>query len=217
VLVEGKRETSDASVLAAWNSSVHPSKGQPQPLTDILIADQDPENVRAAEARLRKLSAPVTSYIGSAEDTVVEVVKALPRNALHFAFLDPYCLRPLPFVVVEQLARVPALDLLIHVSVSDMRRNLGAFVRGSNPHLDSFFPGWRERYDPSRSDDANLRNIVSGWCEAVAAMGKHLNGIERIAIGDRPLYWLVMLSASELAIKFWEKVKKLGPQRPLLE
>jgi hypothetical protein len=62
--------------------------------------------------------------VGPASDTAGEIVKILDPHGLHFAFLDPFNLGDLAFTALEQLANLNRMDMLIHVSVQDLQRNL---------------------------------------------------------------------------------------------
>jgi hypothetical protein len=46
---------------------------------------------------------------------------------LHFALLDPHNLGALSFSIIEQLAKLKHVDILVHVSVSDLQRNVDLY------------------------------------------------------------------------------------------
>jgi three-Cys-motif partner protein len=108
------------SPLVAWKESV----ARKSVFTQIHIADAELALLEAAETRLRIAGAPVRSELGRATDTIDRVISKLNRHGLHFAFLDPYDLNGLPFEIIRKLAKIKHMDILIHVSVQDLQRNL---------------------------------------------------------------------------------------------
>lgn len=64
----------------------------------------------------------------------------LNAYALHFAFVDPYSLGVLDFDILRKLAKLRRMDMLIHVSVQDLDRNLRKYIAKANSSLDSFAP-----------------------------------------------------------------------------
>jgi len=58
-------------------------------------------------------------------------VSSLNTYGLHFALLDPHNLGALSFSIIEQLAKLKYVDILVHVSVSDLQRNVDLFVGGA--------------------------------------------------------------------------------------
>ena len=87
------------------------------------------ESCRAAEKRIIHAGGSPTPEVGSAEDTVVRIVKKLNPYGLHFAFLDPFNLEDLPFSVIKALSGLKRIDLLIHVSAQDLQRNLHSYTK----------------------------------------------------------------------------------------
>lgn len=204
----------DASPLIAWEMSRTPPKGAPRCFTQMVVADKAPELVAALEARMRARGAPVQPFIGDAERTVIKVVARL-ASGFHFALLDPYGIKQLPFTIIETLAAVRNLDLLIHVSATGLRRNLGLNVRGDHANFDRFAPGWRAVYNPRATEAVNVHAIFEHWARSIAALGKSAKGTAAIESNGRTLYWLVLVSAHPRAGEFWEKISRLRAQRPL--
>lgn len=120
----------DGSATVAWKASLEVKRGRDSRFAECFIADVDAQNVRVAKARLQSLGASVIDFVGEAKATVESVLARLPSNGLHLAFLDPYGLRALPFSVIQSLAARSSLDILLHFSIMDLRRNLGKFLSG---------------------------------------------------------------------------------------
>lgn len=188
------------------------------PFSEIHIADEDGHAVQECSRCLAVLGATAQQYVGPAHQTVEQVVAKLNPHALHFAFLDPYNLDDLPFQVIERLAKLKRIDMLIHVSVQDLQRNLRRYIEASESPLDTFAPGWRDAIDAKIPDDAVRRRILEHWLSLIKKLDKMQpsQGIELVAGGNnQPLYWLVLVSRNSKAHEFWDKIREVGPQRRL--
>jgi three-Cys-motif partner protein len=108
------------------------------PYTDIHVADFEPTFIDAVLKRLPEGAGRVHTQIGPAEQTIDEITSRLDQHGLHFAFLDPYKLDPLPFSVIDKLAKFKHMDMLIHVSIHDLQRNLRTYMEDGT--LDRFAP-----------------------------------------------------------------------------
>jgi len=156
-VIRGTSEKIDGSPLVAFKSA----RDGGVPFSEIHIADASEESCRAAESRLRALGASPIMHIGEAERTAREIVERLNPHGLHFAFLDPYKLEPLSFSVIETFARLKYIDILIHVSVHDLQRNLDLYAKLTDGPLDRFAPGWRASVDLKQSKPAARADYIS--------------------------------------------------------
>jgi three-Cys-motif partner protein len=131
------------------------------------------------------------------------VLSRFPRTAL--------------FSVIERMLKVKRMDMIIHVSLSDLQRNLDDYSRAADPTLDNFAPGWRDAID-ARQAIAPLRAaLVEYWLSLIRSLGSHpATGIPLI-VGEQNqrLYWLVFLSSDPLGHKLWNDVQNLTGQRSL--
>ena len=108
------------------------------------------------------------------------------------------------------------MDMLIHVSVMDLQRNIQRYYVNPPSPLDRFAPGWRESVDISKPHLP--RQLLNYWLEQIRGLGKApAEGIERVS-GPRNqnLYWLVFVTQHEIAEKFWNAIRDVGMQRKLL-
>lgn len=147
-------------------------------------------------------------YVGEAEKTVDQIVARLNPYGLHFAFLDPYKL-DLPFSIISKLASCNRMDMLIHVSIHDLQRNLRIYMEEKGGPLDQFAPGWRDAVD-ARESDPNVRiGIFNHWLGLIRGLDMAASqGIERVAgSNNQPLYWLVLVSRHNRAHEFWDKIE----------
>jgi three-Cys-motif partner protein len=208
------RETTrivDGSALAAAKQAIESKTG----FTELYIADSNESFLSAASARLDRLGVTTKAYVGTSEHTVQQIAPVLGQFGLHFAFLDPYDLRSLPFTVIERLAGFKHMDILIHVSAQDLQRNLRRYIeRGQSP-LDSFAPRWRQVVD-KLDPDANIRNkIFVHWLGLIRACDMHpAQGVEEVTgTRNQHLYWLVFVARHKLALRFWEDIRNITDQK----
>ena len=186
--------------------------------TEILIADAKADYIRAAESRLRARNAKVQTFHGVAHVVVDQVIAALNPYGLHFAFLDPYNLSDLPFSVIRQLASVKRMDLLIHVSAMDLKRDLHNYIRPDGPgDLEQFAPGWRQNVNTKQRQDLVRQGIFDYWRSLIRGLGTSPNDCIEVVENSRSsdLYWLVFVARHELAHKLWEAIANVTPQARL--
>lgn len=203
----------DGSSIAAWKECLkHGST-----FTDVFVGDLNGEAVDQCAARLHHLNAPVTAFTGKAEDTIEDICKRLNPYGLHFAFLDPYNLEALPFSILSRLCKFKRMDILIHVSIMDLQRNLPKFISGELHGLDTFAPGWRSQISQLATQDANRRKIFEYWLSSIEKEGKTLAGGVELVTGSKKqnLYWLVLVASNPRAGELWDKIRTITPQKEL--
>ena len=152
-------------------------------------------------------------YALPADVVVDQVVAALNPSGLHFAFLDPYNLEQLPFSIIRRLAMLPRMDMLIHVSLQDLQRNLDKHTRPDGV-LDAFMPGWRQKVDPGQSINGLRAALLEFWLKEIRKLGTTpAEGIELVlGPNNQRLYWLVFVSAHDLGQKLWNAIRDLRGQ-----
>lgn len=199
----------DGSPLVAYRAALH-SRTR---FSDLHFNDIDADNVDALRKRIENLGGAAQFYNESAEKAVERVAYALDPSGLHFAFLDPYNLENLPFSIIQRLAKLPRMDMLIHVSVFDLQRNLRRYLDDGRV-LDAFMPGWRDAVDPNRVDQAVRTDLLHYWLGLIRRLGTSpAEGIELVsATGGQRLYWLVFVSANELGRKLWGDISNVHVQ-----
>jgi len=185
------------------------------PFNEVHVADANPAFVDAVKARLEKLGAVIKTYHGPAESTVPQIVGRLNQRGLHFAFLDPYDLRSLPFSIVQDLAAVQRMDILIHVSVQDLQRNLRRYISSKQSPLDSFAPGWRQKVEVMNPDATVRQQLLAYWLDRIRNENMRASqGVEEVTgTKNQHLYWLVFVARHDLAIRFWEDIRSVTNQQ----
>ena len=206
-------ERIDGSALVVFKAA----SGKQAPFTELHVGDTNPEYVQACVTRLQRVGGPVQGYAGTALETVTKIAARLNHYGLHFAFLDPFDLKTLPFAVIERLAQLKRMDMLIHVSVMDLQRNLRPYIESAESPFDTFAPGWRQVIDPKQHDVTIRRQIREHWQGLIQKLDMQRSGGIELVTGsnNQPLYWLVLVSRSDRAHDLWERIRNVGPQRRL--
>lgn len=206
--IHGTEEWIDGGAVAAWNLS----KAGGAPFSAMYVNDIDPQKVEAMETRLHKLGAPVTSYVGRAEESAERIVDQLNPAGLNFAFVDPYSLGTLDFRIFRSLARLRRIDILAHVSKMDLQRNSGNSLSEEEAGFDLFAPGWRENVNVDQALAPLRADVLAYWRSLIASLS-FANPVESELIrgqGNQPLYWLALIAKHDLAKKIWKAVTKSG-------
>lgn len=129
------------------------------------------------------------------------MVQSVDQYGLHLTFLDPYNLATLSFDLFQELAKLRRIDIIAHVSVSDLQRNADRYADHDYGQFDKFAPGWRGKVSIEMNKEAFRAAILRYWSEKVAALGlpqaRHWELI-RGNQGQR-LYWLILLARHDLA------------------
>jgi three-Cys-motif partner protein len=109
------------------------------------------------------------------------------------------------------------MDMVIHVSLQDLQRNLDRFSSVGDPTLDNFAPGWRDVIDVNQSIASLRAALIEYWLSKIRALGSRpATGIP-LVVGEKNqrLYWLVFVSSHDLGHKLWNDVQNLGGQKSL--
>jgi three-Cys-motif partner protein len=118
----------------------------------MLVGDLDPDRAHACAERLRAVGAPVTPFVGPADETIKSMVASIPPRSLCMAYIDPYNLELLSFSLIQALATLK-VDLAINFSTMDLQRNAELEFDPKRARFDGTAPGWRR--DPISSRQAN--------------------------------------------------------------
>jgi three-Cys-motif partner protein len=203
----------DGSPLVAFKCA---SEGSAR-FSEIHLADANPERCGAAATRVAQAGGTANQHAGPASEAVDSVAAFLNPSGLHFAFLDPYNLQDLPFSIIETLSRFQRMDMLIHVSVQDLQRNLDRYTREGDSRLEIFAPGWRAAVKVNQSQNAIRAELLEFWLSKIRKLGvSPAKGVALVS-GEKNqrLYWLVFVSRSDFATRLWEDIRD-PEQRTLL-
>ena len=194
----------DGSAVAAFKRALE-SSGR---FTSINISDGDEELLKAATKRLTALNAPVRPILGPASEAMPRIIQSLDRHGLHLAFLDPYNLGALSFDLFQELAKLRHIDVIAHVSVSDLQRNAARYAEEDYDQFDKFAPGWRGQVNTDMTKAAFRASIIKYWSDKVNALGLPQAKHWELIRGDhgQRLYWLILLARHKLAHGLWAKI-----------
>ena len=203
----------DGSPLVAYKAAA--SSGAR--FSDLHFADIDPRNTDALAKRIKVLGGAANSYVGPADVTVDAVINAINPYGLHLAFLDPFGLGQLPFAIIAKMLKVRRMDMIIHVSLSDLQRNLDDYSRIGEGTLDNFAPGWRNAIDIKQAMAPLRAALIEYWLNLIRSLGTHPSTGIPLVVGEQNqrLYWLVFVSSDPLGHKLWDDVQNLTGQRSL--
>jgi three-Cys-motif partner protein len=194
----------DGSPVAAFKRALE----SPGHFTSINVSDADDELLAAAEKRLKAVEAPVRAFAGPASMAMPNIVQSLDPYGLHLAFLDPHNLGTLSFDLFEQLAKLRRIDVIAHVSLSDLQRNADRYSDEAYDQFDRFAPGWRNKVSTDMNQSAFRAAIIQYWCEKILELNFPQAPHWELITGDQGqrLYWLVLLARDGLAHKLWSKI-----------
>jgi three-Cys-motif partner protein len=207
VRIKDTLEVTHGSPLVAWTEAARTETK----FTQVHMADADSRLLDATAARLRTYGAPVLTEFGMANDTVERIIAKLDPYALHVAFLDPYNLGALPFEVIRKLARLKRMDILIHVSLQDLNRNLLRYLAAHSSPLDAFAPDWRNHVEGERSIEYVRGKLFEYWRSLLRTIDMSTAEAAELVVGSKnqPLYWLAFAARHERALEFWEKIRHI--------
>lgn len=194
----------DGSPVAAFKKAAS-SLGS---FSSLHISDAEPKMSDAAEQRLKVLGAPVRNYTGPATNAVSSIVKKVDPHGLHFAFIDPYNIGNLSFSLFESLAELKRIDVLAHVSVQDLQRNIRLYAGEDMKQFDNFAPGWRSAINPNRPQQTVRAEIFMYWSNKIQELGMPRANFCELVTGEQQqrLYWLIFMSKSDFARSLWKKI-----------
>lgn len=164
--IEGTSTFIDGSPLVAYKAA----RDSGVKFSDLYFNDIDAAKAQALDARIRGLGGAAVVHNKPANQAIDDIIFALNPSGLHFAFLDPYNLEYLSFDVIEKLARFKHMDMLVHVSVQDLQRNLDRYSSQGGV-LDRFAPGWRGRVNPNQSNHAFRAALMDYWLGEIRKLG----------------------------------------------
>jgi three-Cys-motif partner protein len=203
-LIRGTKRIIDGSPLVAFNAAQ-----ATVPFTEMHLNDFDAGNSSAVDARIRALGGAPICYSDPADVAVDKIVAAVNPSGLHFAFLDPYNLEDLSFDIIRKLSKLK-VDMLMHVSVLDLQRNLD-LDRYSKPGgvFDSFAPGWRTHVNRKQAINSFRAALMKYWMGEIQKLGTMPARRVELIVGSKRqrLYWLVFVSAHDHGRKLWEAIR----------
>lgn len=206
--IRDTEELIDGSPVAAFRQA---TRGQ-SPFSAVYLSDADPELLDSATTRLRNLGAGVNPVEGPASEAIPSIVSKLSPSGLHLALLDPHNLGALSFDLFESLAKLKRIDVIVHVSLGDLQRNVDRYSSQEFAQFDRFAPNWRNHVRTDVNQASLRAAILEYWTDKVVALGlpraRHCELIR--GTRNQRLYWLMLLAKHDLAHSFWNKVTSVA-------
>jgi three-Cys-motif partner protein len=209
IQVEGEGFTREGGSVAAYLQAAQSGA----PFTKLLVGDIEGERASANELRLKAVGANVQSFVGPANETVDQMVKAVPFGALALAYIDPYNLEFLSFSIIERLAKLQHVDFAVHFSLMDLTRNIDMELDPARDRFDHALPGWRSAAPTDELSKSSLPGwFFNAWCKAIGGLGFKISGqMPLITDGKgRSIYRLVFFSRHSLPDRIWSDIARGG-------
>lgn len=207
--IRDTNEMIDGSPVAAFKQA-----NQRWPFSSVCVSDLDPELLSSTKTRLQSIGAPVRDFAGPADVALPRIVNSLSSSGLHLALLDPHNLGTLSFHLFEALAKLERIDIIVHVSLSDLQRNVDRYTSAAHQQFDRFAPGWREHIGLDQNQSSLRAAILQYWTDKVVKLGlpraMHCELIR--GSGNQRLYWLMFLARHPLPHSFWNKINSSARQ-----
>ena len=204
--VQGRDEsfTRPGGAMVAWRQSQISNS----PFDQVLIGDLDKSKVDACQARLAATGCNVTAFQGKAEDTVNDMIRAVPPRSLCLVYIDPYNLSLLSYQMLKSLASLPKVDFVVHFSTMDWLRNTANATNPAYPRLDEVSPGWRDRL--AGVSNASLPvALFNDWYAKIEALDFQFAKAHPIFNNTQhEIYKLVFFARHPLPLKLWGDVAK---------
>jgi three-Cys-motif partner protein len=213
VSVVAENEIRDGGVLSAWQIA---TAGE-NPFSLVNISDANPAFVETCKKRLIARGAKVFARVGDAETVASRVAGTLNQYGFHVVYLDPYNTSALPFEVFKPFLHLKHVDFIVHFSNNDVQRNLERAIIEKDSALHRFAPGWEKAVQTGSK--ANMRrDFMLYWLSLFKQHG--FNYAHSMPLmqntTNAPLYSLVLISRSDLAIRMWNDVANKSRQKSLL-
>lgn len=193
----------NGSALTAWQRTA----SREGSFTNIIVGDIDQASVDACAQRLRSLDANVLPLVGPAEHTVDLALAKMPLDGLHLALLDPFNLANLSFDVIRKLSERKHVDIIVHFSAFDLKRNLELDYKKERSLFDFVAPGWRSEVSLEELSKRQAHYAFIDYWKSLIS-----NQLQMKVAHEAPdftnsnnglLYWLFLLYRNPLADKIW--------------
>ena len=203
-LIKGSDEWIDGSSIVASKAASRSGEA----FSQIFIADSDDEKRGALAQRLGEKRVSAKELEGDAVTAANTFVDSVNPDGFHFAFVDPYALGDLDIRIFQTLLRLKRMDILVHFSLMDFRRNFGIELEKAHSRLDKVAPNWKDNV--SSSNVHGRAQFYEYWRSLIAKEHAELSPTFKIIYGPdgQELYGLLLVARHDLAHKFWNFISK---------
>lgn len=202
----------DGSAVSAFSQSE--KKGGA--FTKFIVGDIDSTNLESCAQRITSRGGSPTILLGPADKTVINAMDHLAGSGLSLAVLDPFNLNLLQFSVISTLAKLKHIDIIVHFSLMDLRRNLITQYRDHGGSFDLVAPDWRTNV---RAEELNKREaphlFENYWINLVEKTGLKaaVNRPVFRNVRRHELYRLILFSRNDRAHQIWNSAASDPTQR----
>lgn len=196
------------AVAACREAAKHESQ-----FTDVHIGDVNSDKVQRTVEALEPFGVRVHPYEGPAQKTVPKICRNLNPSGLHLAFLDPYNIADLELGIVQELGALKYIDIIAHVSINDLQRNVPLELsRATGGRIERFAPEWRQHVNLQQSKGRVVQDVLEYWRRRVSESGMFRSDRAHLVRGGnrQPLYYLMFLCKNEFPDRLWRSIQDLS-------
>lgn len=211
VFERSEKKWRDGTALSAFSQSELTGGA----FSKLIIGDIDSDNLNACISRLKSRGANPIALLGPAQETVRQVIEMVDPRGLNLAVLDPFNLNLLDFSVINTLAKLNRIDIVVHFSLMDLRRNLIHQYLAKSGSFDQVAPGWRIHVPTEYLNKREAtREFENYWIHLVEQTGLRVSSHRPVFKNSRSeLYRLALLSRNDVAHKIWNSATSDPNQR----
>jgi len=202
-------ETYESGAVAACRQAArHESQ-----FTAVHIGDANREKVNRTAETLEPFEVPVHTYVGRARETIPQICERLHPSGLHLAFLDPYNIADLELEIIQRLAGFKRIDIIAHVSINALQRNVPREIRQSvGGQIERFAPEWRDHVDLKQPTNRVVQDVLEYWRGRIEKSGMFRSDRAPLVRGSKrqPLYYLMFLCKNDFPEHLWQSIQNLS-------
>lgn len=183
------------------------------PFTRYIFVDNNPKSAIALKERVDNKFPELSSRVITLEcdansqiDMVLSHVKK--QSSITVVFIDPNGI-DIHFDTIKKLSEQKHLDLIIHFSISDLKRNFELY-RDGNEKADRFFgtKNWPKSWAKDSPEWLPFYKKKLAGLGFVGLEGRDERHITVFTPSNVPIYYLIYASKDDLGLRFWRETKR---------
>ncbi|MBI3201456.1 MAG: three-Cys-motif partner protein TcmP, partial [Myxococcales bacterium] len=177
----------------------------------LVLADRDPANVAALQARTTSDVARVKIIPGDSNANIDQIASQIPEYGLNIALVDPYALSALKFSSLERLAQFSRMDLIVHFPTADIKRNVR---QNENTRQWLTEALGTSRWLKEMTSMIDVGRLIELFKEQLSSLGYGSKAVRSEPIKNNknlPLYYLVYASKNPRGDAIWQSITKNKP------
>lgn len=183
------------------------------PFTKYIFIDNNPKSANALKERVGNKYPELSNRVVTLEcdsnkqiDMILSHVKK--QSSITVVFIDPNGI-DIHFDTIKKLSEQKHLDLIIHFSISDLKRNFELY-RDGNEKANRFF-GTKDWPKDWAKDSLKWLPFYKEKLSELGFEGLESRDERHITIftpSNVPIYYLIYASKNNLGLKFWQETKR---------